>query len=359
MKGTVIDDSQYGFSDTQNDFSGYSEQQDRKLFDGEVAQLRTALDSEVLYVALSRSITASAIDKFEERHRNNRTLYITLAAAIASFVLAVGGFAVDAFIGLRVDQKVATAKSELETKYEFPSKVAALNTEIFLMDQNDGLNSRDLDRLIQSARRLYIQAASSKAVENGLTLEEIDDNRRFITFSIETLIENSVAAGLGERARQIEEFAPEVAETSNSILQSLVQSYGRDLLADPAAPGSWLREDGDLRQIYKRYKALALRAKDNGYPELYLFFELLLRHVEQRPEEEMQTLLDRIEVLNQTDRNFFMQLMTRLANGEYKREPDNESRHVAGIVRDFLEKYKDDDETFTLVTANAQLKPLK
>lgn len=352
------DPKRKGFSEATTTFDIKDDPLTRTLDENEVAQLRATLDSEVLYVALSRSITAAAVDKFEERHRNNRTLYMTLAAAAASFVLAVGGFAVNAFIGLRVDQRIEAEREVLGAAFGFSTKVAALNTEVFTMDQNEGLNAQEADRLIETTQQLYQNFASSDAVNNGLSVEEISENRRLMTFSVERLINNTIAAGLGERARRIVEFAPEVAETNTSVLQSLIQSYGRDLLEDVAAPRSWLEEDGAQRRNYERYRALALRAKDSGYPELYLLFELLIRHVEAREDSEMQALVDRIETLNDTDRRFFMELIVDLGNGKYKRTPDNETRHVARIVRDFIENYKTDDETFTLLTASGQLKPL-
>ena len=97
--------------------------------------------------------------------------------------------------------------------------------------------------------------------------------------------------------------------TAVPTTNAMVQTLGYILLSSAGAPRVWVAEDGILRDTYDDYRRYAVRATSTGYPELFLFFEMLFRHAEGIGEEELVGLIMDLEALNDADRNNFAKLM--------------------------------------------------
>jgi len=131
-----------------------------------------------------------------------------------------------------------------------------------------------------------------------------------------------------------------------------VQYYGRDLIAAPAGAAAWTESDGARVETYKTYRTYALRAERQGYPEQYIAFELLTRHLAGHPRTEIEQLAHRVDDLNEDDHAAFKNLMVSLATQTYKFEPDSETLLVAQRVRAFLSEYADASEMLKAILAS-------
>lgn len=337
--------------------------------------LRSALENEHIYTVLAEVISAKAVEKYEEKHARNRNFYLTLGAVALGLLGAVTTIVVDELLDARVARSVKTAiisqsaaadkslderialgvEGAIKTRFQkvdFASRLAPLNSDVRRIDASPGFAIDEAEKIIDQIEALYGGHASREAVESGVPLPDVIANRNDLTFAIETMISNLAAIGDDTLVLRLSEIAPDVTEKSGTVTEVLVQTYGRDLLAAPAGAAAWTEGDGARVATFEKYRTYALRAEKQGFPELFIAFELLIRHMANRPRAEIEQLAGRIEDLNQVDHRGFMQIMDTLATQGFKIAPDSETRLIAERVRDFLAAYADASDTLKAILAS-------
>ncbi len=323
--------------------------------------LRSALEDEQLYTVLAEVISAKTLDKFEEKRARNRNFLLALGAVAVSLYSAGLSLVVNELLDARISRNVEIAiSSQFQAQFQkvnFATRVGNLTAKVREIDASTSVNLDEMKKVIDQIEALYGGNASREAVESGLPLPEVIANRNDLTYAIETMTSNLAAIDNDSLVLRLAEIAPDVAENSGVITQTLVQTYGRDLIAAPAGAAAWTEANGARVETFEKYRTYALRAEKQSYPELFIAFELLTRHMANRPRAEIEQLAGRIEDLNEVDHPAFMKIMISLATEDFKIEPDSETRLVAERVRDFLAAYA--DAAVTLKTILESLPPLR
>jgi hypothetical protein len=289
------------------------------------------------------------VEKFKERHGRNRSLYLTFGAIAFSLLSAGLTIVLDELLDARVARKVEAAINSQLGSLDFVSRLGLLNADVRRIDASESVDLDEMTRIVDQIEALYQRFASSGALGEGLSERKMIEYRNDLTYAIQTMTLDLSAIGNYALVIRLSEIAPEITEKSGPVAESLVQTYGRDLIAAPAA---WTQKNGARVETFKSYRTYALRAEKQGFPELCIAFELLTRSMASRPRSEIEELARRIEDLNEADRGAFVQLMTSLATQEFKYEPDSETRLVAKRVRAFLTAYSSTSETLAGILAS-------
>ncbi len=307
--------------------------------------LRSALEDEQLYSVLAEVISAKAVEKLEEKQARSRTFYLTLAAVVLSLLSAGLTLVVNEVLNARIADEVESAINSQFGALEFAPRIGAINADVRRIDASESVDLDEVTRIVDQIEALYERFASSRALATGLTEEKVIEYRNDLTYAIETMMKILTDIGNDTLVFRMSEIAPVITERSAIITQTLLQTYGRKLIAAPAGAAAWTESNGARVATFEKYRTYALRAEKQGYPELFIAFELLTRHMAKRPRAEIEQLAGRIEDLNEVDHDAFMQIMTSLATEGFKIEPDQETRLVAKRVREFLAEYADAADT--------------
>lgn len=305
----------------------------------------------MLIAAVSREVMIWLEDS---RSRRRATLLASGSIAVA-VLLAIGGFLINQLLAGQVEAAVDEAIEDNLASVTFQSRVAALNFRALRLDQAEGFSQNDADDLIQSVESLY-----DSGIDDGDIDDEADDNTdpevRFqnildLTFAVETIADSFAQADRDDLISRIVDAAPNVAERSTTMTQLIVQMLGRNLIGTAGGTDAWVDATGAERELYTDYKEYAERARQTGFPELYLVFELITRHMEGRPHEEMIQLVADVADLNEVDREGFERLMRSLVDGSFIRSPTAASRRTQARVREFLEEYGDTSAVLGFILA--------
>ena len=163
-------------------------------------------------------------------------------------------------------------------------------------------------------------------------------------FAVETAVDSFASADRPDFVIRLEDAASDLFRSSESILQTMVQTQGNRLLGDAGAPESWLKETGSMRAVYQSYRFYADKARVAGYPEYYTAYELLLGHLEEQPREKLESLIADAESLSRLDKDHFVTIMSILATGEWTGRPNAESERVTLQVRTFLCAFRQESQ---------------
>ena len=209
---------------------------------------------------------------------------------------------------------------------QFDTRVANLNFRVLRIDTAEGFSNEDAEAIIVEIKSLHSQQPDI-------------ESRNKLRFAIETAATSFVRANRPDFVYRLEELEPAIFQTNGSILQLMVQVLGNRLLADVDTPQSWKRVEGRMKKTYENYQKYADRAKINGYPEIYLAYEMLLRFVEEEGQDEIiLKLIDDLSTLNDQDAENFDGLMMVLLN-EDSDFPGG--KRIANQVKDFLCRFKE------------------
>ena len=333
---------------------------------------KSILDNEQVFQLFMSAIDERVVTRLRERSERNRIWVAGLVAAIAT--LAAAGVTIATYVfdlqtkvtvfearavatdsitrvaettkaAIEEDvarQVVAAVQKELKTTFadtQFNSQLAALNFRVLSIDLAEGIRKEESESITSEIEALYSQQPDT-------------ESRNKLRFAVETAAKNFVQIDRPELVFRLEMVAPEIFENSGDISQAMIQLLGNRLLADVDAPGSWKSDEGFMTETHKSYRRFAERAKNTGFPELHLAYEMLLRFVERGSREQILNLIEDTRSLSSLDAEHFETLMVRLAKGEVG---ITGSDRVATRTKEFLCRYRDESELLFDVSETVEL----
>ena len=282
----------------------------------------------------------------EESRARRRAALLASGSIAVAVLLAIGSFLINQLLLGQVQTAVDGAIEDNLASVTFQSRVAALNFRALRLDQAESFSQEDADDLIQSVESLYESGVGSiddntdGNTDGNTDLDVRLENILNLTFAVETIADSFAQADRDDLISRITDVAPDVTERSTVMTQLIVQVQGRNLIGTAGGADVWVDAAGAERELYAEYKEYAERARQTGFPELYLVFELITRHMEGRPDEEMRQLIADVADLNEVDREGFERLMRSLVDGSFIRSPTAASRRIQARTREFLEDYE-------------------
>lgn len=286
----------------------------------------TVLDNPQVYDLLKSTIDARVGVGIQERNENLRNWLIGILTGVILFLTAGGALTLNYHVSAVVDEAVALAVAKVEDTILFDTEVATLNLRMENLDSSESFTEEEAEGIIRAIRSLVSKGGEERLGE--------------LVFAMDIAVRNFVAVDRLDLVRRLEAIAPDLFLNSAVATQAMIQASGFTLLGDAGAPGSWTDAAGSRREIYETYRTYARRAELTGYPELYLLYEMLLGHVEGRPEETIRNLIEDADSLNEQDTGHFVRVMSSLAREEGVVVPTAESGRAASQVEAFLCKYQ-------------------
>lgn len=302
---------------------------------------KTVTENQQVFFLLTKTIADQVKRDLEERQDKSNTQKLAMFTVVIGIVSAIGSFLGYTFIDRSVDAAFEERLDEQLAKFSLASELALVssNAEYYKIHglQTEQENQDAIDR-IAALNSTFIEGV----VWSGDNIDFVSDrfaNRIRLLRAVEPLMEEFAAWGRDDLVIKLYNAAPAVMERSDSVLQDVIHSLGRTLLSLPEGSDSWLTETGSAREVYQTYRSFADRAEAMAFPELYLLFELNLRHLAGASNEEMEALIDKISDLIPNDESLFIDHMTDLLNETWRGAPDAETRLISTRVRDFLSRW--------------------
>lgn len=280
---------------------------------------------DLLRYTLDHTIDERANAAVRERNKSFIAWLLGILTVLAVVVTAGAGFTLKLYVEATANEAVAESFEDVR----FETEVAALNFRLLSLDDAIGFTTEEAEAIIREIGSLVARGG-----EQGLSKLE---------FAFDTAVANFASAKRLDLVLRLKEKAPSLFQNSDVVVQTMLQAQGFALLADAGAPNSWMETTGSLRETYNSYREYADRARISGFPELYLLYEMLLRHVEDQDgsEEKVKKLIDDSDSLNEADAEQFIKVMVALATEQTVIDSTAESKRVAAHVADFLCKYED------------------
>lgn len=310
---------------------------------------RTSTKPEQPYHAMVVELaSAKALEVLRGDRWRARLEAIGLSSAAVVLLLAIGGFLSNEVLDARVSKHIeASIDEELEGS-NYRMELAFLELKVERLFGTDGLTEEDLQQLVNNTRMLLNRFIKNPDVAVAVTTERAEHIRPVLAKCIEL----SARVGRGDFVTKCYDLAPDIVAASDEVTQTLVQHTGRRLLGESGAPEVWYNADGQPNLEYRQYMTFAERARNTGFPEVFLAFELVMRHMLDKPRDEIVGLIRDAETLSRVDLEHFDALMMTHGTEEFTSEPDASSGRVAERYIDFLEKYEKDSELIASILAN-------
>ena len=306
-----------------------------------------AVDSENVYPLLVGSISHEVNLLADERWNKFRANFISLVSIVTLLLTVVGSFLVNELLEIRVRNQVELSiKESLQStldEVEIEARFSSLSTIASQINQSNGFSNDEAQLAISQFRGLSNQIKGSDP-------EKLEERNRLLERPFDQLIRSFAAAGRNDFISTLAEHSPEMARNSDVVTQTLVQQFGRELIAAPGGASSWLDPKGPNAQLFAEYRNYANRAKETRFPELYLAYESILRFMEGKSKNEVGELLARASDLNDQDKSNFVRNLQALADGSFKVTQDSETAAVKKIVSDFVKEYQDGSDLLSLIT---------
>ena len=280
------------------------------------------------------------------RARNTRLLLlftIILTGFGISFA-AVSAFILTAYLDRNAD--FIETRQDIDNEWivdtiRFNSEIAALNFRVLNFDRSRSFTTEEGEEIISQIESLVPRASEQELRELGFTVETV----------VEIFIDNDRL----DLAMQINEIAFDLLRNSSSAVRALVQACSFSLLGDAEAPVSWKREGSTSKEIYDSCLVYADIAKNAGYRELYLPYEMLLGYVDNRPLTYIEKLIDDADTLSPADAALFNLRLVELVNESTVNESTAKSKQVAERTTEFLCEYGNGSNLLGEAMRNAAL----
>ena len=287
---------------------------------------------------LLRELTVSAVKEWIQNDRaQRRNRMLGTASVLTVFVGGLTAFLINDTLVGRVDRAVTRAIADNVAAANFQSGVAALNFNVLALDQDSVFTNQHAETIIQSIESLYATGIADDNVSPAMRFQNASD----LTFAVETAAESFASADRSDLVSRLAIVAPRVADGSAFLTGILLEVTAKALIATPGGADSWTRRDGIAQREYQEYKTYVVRARTSGYPHAYLVFELITRHMEGRPDEEMRQLSAEVADLDDNHKRSFFNLLDALADGSFVNEPTVTSERIRTRTHEFLEAYGD------------------
>ena len=313
------------------------------------------IENEQIYRAFENSIVQGVNERLDEQFARRRNIYISAATIIIAVITAVGGYVGNLVIELQVNiqvqkqvqKEIERATAQIVQEAEFLLRAATLEIQLREMDDADSVDRDELKGAIDEFDDLYsrfVKPGLSDKGQNGVDPLEVLRIARTregqLADSFDFLVKILGALDHIEDIERLREIAPGLALKSDTTLQVLARSYGRQVVGAPGAPGSW-GEGGPYHEIFRGYRDWSDRARQSNYPELFYLFEGIIWSLEGRSAADIEEILRDIDGLNDEDGENYEDLLIELANQEFVRERSEFSGRIAKRVRNFIAAYAD------------------
>lgn len=274
----------------------------------------------------------------EERQARRRVSTITVYGILVSLAIGIGGFLINELLVVRVKSEVSKVVENTILSVKISGEIVRLSNQV-AESTRKRLSPSIARRMVKNLELIseYIESPALNAEERKRAEEEIAP------------IVESAALKLAE-VNQIELL--EVVENkfrkyfknSGRITQTMVQVRGRQLIGQAGAPRNWFDSRNNPSRIYSSYQAYVNRAGKTEYAEMYLAFEMIVRHMLKRPDEELMELIDDAKSLQNRDRRFFVHLMVKHARNEIAAKKTSKTDRIAKNFKEFLKKFSTKDK---------------
>lgn len=306
-----------------------------------------------VYALLRETVARDVAQSLAARKSREQTVFLGLVSVVIVGVIAIGGFLVNELLGVRVAAAIEKERGRGLDQAVYMAEVAELSYQANLLKAEGGYDDEEATIIIERIRSLYARGVEGRADD---PVEQLANQMRLV-YSVETAITAFFGARRGDLVDATAAAAPGIVKTSQKILQIMVQYRGRELLGLPGAPGTWFDREGTPIAEYERFDEFAERALAGNYPELYIVFELLIRHLEKRPQSELRELCDDADSLNERDKRAFVLLMVALANGNFTIAPNANSGRIVTRTKAFLRDYGSYSQVLKVVCEQVAIEP--
>ena len=285
--------------------------------------------------------SVKALDVLRGDRWRTRLEAIGLSSAVVILLIAIGGFLSNEVLDARVSKHIESIiYNELEnSNYRMELAFLRLKADR-LSNAERGISDETLEEMVDITRLVLNKFIKNTELPVAITQERTQDIRPTLAIFINL----SAQIDRGDYVNKFHDLAPDIVKGSDEVTQTLVQHTGRRLIGESGAPKVWFNEDGKPTNEYQRYRTFSERARNTGFPEVFLAFELVMRHMQEKPRKELIGLIADAETLNDRDMQHFIDLMLAHATGDFTTSPDAASERVINHYRGFLEKYQNDSE---------------
>lgn len=324
-----------------------SEKQNQILNDDPIAtsDLREVVaGNEQIYDMLVSTITERVTNKIEEKMTRLQNNLIGVLSVLTTFIIIAGSVLFGVFLNSRVEKAVNRAMEKNLLDAKFHPDLASVNFDVIRMTSSRGYSDDEAKRLISNLGTLY----SIYVKDDNRTPSEKQKYKEKLLYATEKSLELFALSGRADFISQLNGVANFAEIASDSIQTTLSEFYGRKLIGMPGAPEIWQTKDKYVQER-EDYKEFVKRAKESGYPELFNAFELIVRHMEKRPESELLEIIKDAETMNEKDSSGFVTIMIDHCLENFTKRPDAESRRVSERFKEFVTTYKGKSELIQLI----------
>ena len=282
----------------------------------------------------------TALENLREARRRQWLRLVSISSALVIVVSSIAGFLINELLDFRVRDRVEETIDLELADTRFSMEIARVNlssTELNTKLNGDGVAKEDFERMrneLKSVVQTYLR-------DPHVRPKTQQERERHVVPVLASLIDVSASAGADQYVDEFYNLAPEILKNSDSVTQTMVQHAGRKLIGNAGAPGTWRNDNGESTDEYRLYKTFAGRARATGYPELFLAFELVVRHMERVPRAEIEDLINDAKTLNETDKQQFIYLMKAHSGGEFAQMRSASVVRIINRFLAFLNEYKD------------------
>lgn len=316
------------------------------------------IENAQIYGAFENSIVQRVNDRLDEQSARRWNGYYRLTTIIITLITAgitvgsgcVGNLVLERQVSTQVREQIERATAQIVQESEFQPRVATLEIQLSQMDAADRVDGIELQRAIDEfndLHSLFVTPGLSGSDQNGVdpkatspALQIARTREGQLADSFDFLVRILGALDHIEDIEKLREIAPGLALKSDTALQVLARSYGRQVVGAPGAPGSW-GEGDTYHEIFRGYRDWSNRARQNNYPELFYLFEAIIWNLEGRSAADIEEILRDIDGLSDEDGENYEDLLIGLANQDYVREPSVFSGRIAERVRNFIAAHAD------------------
>ena len=295
---------------------------------GETEQDKTGipiLDNPQLYDLVVRRISDEVVGRLLSR----AVITLSVVGVLLGILSVVYHNAV---VEEATDTAVNNSIGEIRKQVEVASLSFELTVLVNSIHEGEGFSSQEKD-------------AAMNLLERAANLDELIESDTFL-LQLERLIDALAMGDVGLDINRLEEmYRPQISK-SGGIVSTLIQHYGRLILETPGVPDDW--NSGINLDNFERYERYIGLAEPHAYPELYIFFQMLVEYL-RSDDSNVREIIAEINDLNENDLQLFKNIVEQYAMNKLSSEPSIKGTRASKRVISFLETYQDTREEFRLI----------
>ena len=298
------------------------------------------LDNEQVFQLFMAAVDERVSSRLQARFDVFRNWLSIIIAVLVVVIPTVGGFFYSYVVEDITREAAQEAVDRAIGEARFDSQASALNFRVLSIDIAEAFSKEDAEAIISAIGSLYSQHPNA-------------ESRDKLKFAIETAAKNFAQANRPDFIYRLEGIAPEVFQTSGAISEVMTQLLGNRLLADVGTPNSWTKPESPMGKTYENYRRYADIANLNGYPEVYLAYEMLMRSIDEGDSvNQIISLIEDTNRLNEQDTLAFDNLMTSLLVGDSGAAG---AERAASRTKDFFCRFEDQSTRLRTISRDTEL----